>query len=169
MDGLKSTAAYPVFFGGGLTKARPPSPEPPAQIGAHEIPYINRLIEAYDEHCPGGVADAGAATAHPLYGPHMSDSRRDFYCAESLREFSKDVLIEPDDYESLSRQIHDGIKPTMARGYPDGYERVLAVCEHATQVQLDDHPLRGEVQPADRIGMCHQLANDGHVAWKLRP
>jgi hypothetical protein len=168
VDGLKGTAVYPVFFGGGLTKARPPLPAPPAEIADHEVPYITRLVEAYDEHCPRGVADAAAATAHPVYGGHLSDSRRDFYCAESLREFSKDVLVEPDDYDSLKQQIHDGIKPTVAKAYPDGYERVLCACEHATHVQLDDHPLAGDVQPADRIGMCHQLANDGRVSWRSR-
>jgi hypothetical protein len=42
---------------------------------------------------------------------------------------------------------------------------VLAACEQAIVVQLGDHPLAGEVNPADRSGICHQLANDDRVRW----
>jgi hypothetical protein len=163
---LKGTPVYSVFFGGGLTKPRPEDATPPEEIADHEIPYITRLVEAYDEHCDEGIADHDEATEHKQYGPHLADSRRDFYRAESLREFSKDVLVHPDDYASLQDQVYDGVKLTVAKPFPDGYQRVLSVCEQATRVQLDDHPLTPEVQPGDRIGMCHQLANDGRVEWK---
>jgi hypothetical protein len=133
VDGLEGTAIYPVFFGGGLSKPRPVDTPPPSEVAAHELTYITRLVEAYDDHCPHGVSDLDAASAHEEYGPHLRDSRRDFYCAESLREFSKDVLVEPDDFESLQEQVYDGVKYTILREFSTGYDRVLAVCEHATE------------------------------------
>jgi hypothetical protein len=163
---LKGTASYSVLFGGGLAKPRPPDETPPAEITTSELGYVAALVEAYDEHCPGGVADAQRALEDGTYGPHLRRSRREFYCAESLREFSKDVLTEPDNFESLQQQIEDGIQNTLAKSFPDGYARVLAVCEHATTIQISDHPLRAELRPADRSGVCHQLANDGRVRWK---
>lgn len=62
--------------------------------------------------------------------------------------------------------MYDGIKYTVNRDFPSGYDRVLAVCEQAVSTQISDHPLRDALHPADRTGICHQLANDGRVAWK---
>lgn len=166
VDGLKDSAIYPVLFGSGLQKPRPPVPAPPQKIAAAELPYVTALIDAYDDHCSAPVSDADAAFAHERYGSHLRGSRREFYCAESLREFSKDVLVAPDDYTSLQQQIADGIRHTVARDHPSGFDRVLAACEQATSVQVDDHPLAGELAPSDRAGMCHQLANDGRVKWR---
>jgi hypothetical protein len=165
VDDLKGQPSYAVFFGGGLTKPRPEDATPPAQIDPSELKYISELVAAYDDHCSDPVASAGDAFAHPTYGPHLKDSRQDFYCAETLRAFSKDVLAPPDDYQALQDQIYHGVKHTVSLSHADGYERVLKVCEQATRVELDDHPLRPEVKPQDRSGMCHQLANDGKVTW----
>lgn len=123
-------------------------------------------MDAYDEHYQGAITSLDEALAHDDYGPHLRGSRREFYCAESLREFSKDVLAPPDNFDDLQTQVFDGIRHKLAEDHPTGYERVLAVCGHATSVQLDDHPLSGDLQPADRAGICHQLANDGKVKWR---
>jgi hypothetical protein len=163
---MQSSAIYPVLFGGGLTKPRPPDKKPPETIAGHEVGYVAELVAAYKDHGPGEkIADPEDALAHGTYGAHLRLSRRQFYCAESLREFSKDVLAHPDDYASLREEIHGGIEPTLFMDYANGYDRVRAVCQHATLVEVSDHPLRGELRAADRAGMCHQLANDGEVRW----
>jgi hypothetical protein len=163
---LKNSAVYPALFGGGLTKPRPANQIPPDEIATHELPYIDCLIEAYEDHCHTEVGSADQAREHPMYGAHLVESRRDFYCAESLREFSKDVLIDPDEYVSLQEVVFDGVKYIHAQSFPSGYERVLAVCAQSAAVQVGDHPLGGELTPADRSGICHQLANDGRWRWK---
>jgi hypothetical protein len=167
VNDLKGSAVYPVLFGGGLTKPRPINKMPPEEIAAEEIPYVGKLVDAYAEHSTiGPVTSAESALAHETYGPHLRSSRREFYCAESLREFSKDVLIEPDDFASLQEAVYDGVKYTAERDFQSGYDRVLAVCEQATTVQVGDHPLSGDLTPADRSGMCHQLANDDRLTWR---
>jgi hypothetical protein len=168
VDDLKGSPIYAVLFGGGLTKPRPADSPPPEAIAPNELPYIAALLDAYREHATQPLPTAELALSHDTYGPHLRWSRREFYCAESLHEFSKDVLLAPDDFPGLQQQIHDGITHTVAREFPSGYERVLAVCEQATRVQIDDHPLKGDLRPADRAGICHQLANDGRVAWRRR-
>lgn len=162
---LKDTPMYPVFFGGGLSKPRPEGAPPPARIADTELPYISRLVEAYDEHSDDGIDGHVAAMAHERYGGHLRESRRDFYTAEALRQFSKDVLVAPDDFDSLCEQLYDGVKNTIFKDFQTGYDRVLAVAEQASTVQFDDHPLAGDVRTGDRTGMCHQLANDGRVEW----
>jgi hypothetical protein len=162
---LRDTSAYPYFFGGGLTKPRPADQTPPEEIAEHEMRYIGELLAAYDEHCETPISAAESALEHQTYGNDLRSSRQDFYCAESLREFSKDAFPEPDIFSDLQLRVHDGVRFTLDRDHPTGYDRALAVREHATTVQLGDHPLAGEVNPADRSGICHQLVNDGKIRW----
>jgi hypothetical protein len=166
VEDLKGTRIYPVFFGGGLSKPRPPVKTPPPSINSHELGYVNALVEAYDDHCAASIPSVDAAFGHDKYGPHLETSRANFYCAESLREFSKDVLTPPDNFEELQDQVYDGIQPKLAESHPSGFDRVLAVSAHATVVGISDHPLKSDLEPADRIGICHQLANDGRVRWR---
>jgi hypothetical protein len=79
------------------------------------MPYVGCLVDAYDDHCDQAIQSSDDALSHDTYGEHLRSSRKDFYCAESLREFSKDVLIEPDDFESLQQEIYDGVKYTIDR------------------------------------------------------
>jgi hypothetical protein len=166
VEGLKGSAVYPIYFGGGLSKPRPPVKTPPPSIDSHELGYVNALVDAYNDDCAESIASADVAFGHERYGPHLETSRANFYCAESLREFSKDVLTPPNSFEELQDQVHDGIQPKLAESHSSGYARVLAVSAHATLIGISDHPLRSDLEPADRIGICHQLANDGRVKWR---
>ncbi|MFL5844349.1 MAG: ABC-three component system protein [Solirubrobacteraceae bacterium] len=164
---LQGKQIYPIFFGGGLSKPRPEDMKPPATVADHELGYVECLVEAYDEDSSGAVGDLAAIEADETYGSHLRSSRREFYCAESLREFSKDVLVaEHKQYGDLQQQVHDGIDPVVRSEFKSGYARVLAVTAQAAAVQLDDHPLTPVLKVADRKGICHQLANDGTVRWK---
>lgn len=165
IDDLSSSPIYPHFFGGGLTKPRPADTVPPEEIAAHELPYISQLVAAYDDHCSAVVDSVETALGLRPYGDHLRDSRRDFYCAESLREFTRDAFPHPDTFAELQTLLYDGIKFTLAKEHPSGYDRVIAVCEQAVTVQLGDHALAPEVNPPDRSGICHQLANEDRVQW----
>lgn len=163
---LHGTPSYSYFFGGGLTKPRPADLVPPETVASHEMPYVEALVEAYHDHCADEIATIESALAHKDYGPDLRGSRQDFYRAESLREFSKDAYPDPEIFPGLQALVRDGIRFTLARDHPTAFERSLAVREHATVVELGDHPLAGEVNPADRAGICHQLVNDGEFRWK---
>lgn len=163
---LTGTTVYAPFFGGGLTKPRPVNKTPPPTIDAKEIPYVGQLVEAYSDHSkPTTIATADQALAHGTYGPHLKRSRREFYCAESLREFGKDVLVDENAFDDLQQEFLDGIASTLAMEHDTGYHRVLATTQQAVQVEISDHPLKPDLKPADRSGICHQLANDGKVKW----
>lgn len=165
VDDLKDAAVYPYFFGGGLIKPRPPDRMAPEEIAAHELPYVEQLVAAYNDACPTSISTVEEALGLEPYCAHLRASRQDFYCAESLREFSQDAFPEPRTFEELQQLVSDGIRHTVAMTHASGYDRVLATCQQATVVHLGDHPLAGEVNPADRSGICHQLANDDRVRW----
>jgi hypothetical protein len=162
---LRRSSSYPYFFGGGFTKPRPTNKTPPDAIGPEELRYVNELIAAYAEHHGNRLASVESALTHAEYGPDLKGSRQDFYCAESLREFSRDVFPDVDVFAELQQLVHQGIRFTLARGFPNGFDRSLAVREHSTTIELGDHPLAGEVDPADRSGICHQLVNEGAFRW----
>lgn len=162
---LAGTSSYAYFFGAGLTKPRPADRMPPAEIAAYEMPYIRELLAAYDDHCSERVTTVESALAKTVYGADLLGSRQDFYCAESLHEFSKDAYPDPHTFPELQDLINSGIRFTLAREHATGYDRSLAVREHATTIELGDHPLSDDVKPADRSGICHQLVNDGRFKW----
>ena len=50
---------------------RPADRVPPDEIAAHEMPYVNELLVAYDEHCAEEVATVESALAHGVYGDDL--------------------------------------------------------------------------------------------------
>lgn len=162
---LEDSRVYPALFGGGLIKPRPPVPPTPESIDSKELGYINALVDAYRDDAVETISDVGEAMAHEKYGEHLRHSRKEFYCAEALREFSKDVLPDEGSYRDLQEQIRDGVWHVLLDEHASAYRRVLAVCTQAVAVATDDHPLTGDLKPNDRTGICHQLANDGEIKW----
>jgi len=75
-------------------------------------------------------------------------------------------ITEPGTFESLQKQIHDGVMDTHDRPHRDGYERVMAVTDQAQSLSLDAHPLNKIALPTTRRGVCHQLASAGELIWK---
>lgn len=162
---LEDTPAYSRFFGGGFVKTRPERKAPPADVHDSEMPYLEALIEAYSEHASTSL-DLATARSHSKYGVHLEGSREDFYEAEALRVFSRGHFDADTSFGDLQAQMHDAIRHTVMSEYADGFQRVLKVCEVAVTAQIDSHPLSIVMRPADRSGICHQLANDGRVKWR---
>ena len=151
-------------FGGGLPP-RPKSEKPPEEVEAHERNYVDRLLEAYADHAGEAQISLSEITKWKPLNDHLKRSREAFFHAESLRVFVRDKT-EPGTFESLQDEIHDGVADTHDKSHPDGYARVVAVTDMAQTLALDAHPLNRAARPADRRGVCHQLANDGRLTWK---
>lgn len=78
-------------FGGGLPQ-RPPQEEPPADLSDHEANYVRALLDAYSDHLKRPLAATSDIADETNLTEHFSDSRLEFYSAESLRSFSRDTL-----------------------------------------------------------------------------
>lgn len=157
----QKTPYFAVRFGLGLP-ARPVPPAPPAEIASGETRYVAQLLEAYGDNQKTIYGTPDALT--PGHQRHLRRARENFYCAEALRSFSRDSL--PDGaFENLQRQILDGVIDTAEAHHACGLTRVNATTAHATNLSLTSAALLGRVEPSDRKGIVHRLANEDLLTW----
>lgn len=161
IEGHAKTRYFAVRFGLGLPP-RPASPEPPAKPSSAETRYVQQLMAAYADHLKRPVA--GPHELEPRLGRHFVRARESFYCAEALRNFSRDTLPEGA-FEHLQKQIFDGVIDVCAAPQPCGFTRVNATTAQAATLSLTSSALVGRVDVADRHGICHQLANEDRLIW----
>ena len=159
-----ATTRWHVYrFGGGLP-ARPRPQQPPDEPLPTEATYVRQLLLAYGDHLQREVHSPDDLAGEQCLREHFSDSRVEFYSAESLRSFSRDTL-PPGEFEGLQEQIHWGIRDQVRASHADGYARVVEVVRTSRQIQLTNNSLVSHLSVMDRGGVCHQLANDGKVRW----
>jgi hypothetical protein len=150
-------------FGGGLPP-RPVNDPPPEKPASNETNYVRHLYDAYSDHLKRAISESNDFSNESHIKEHFSDSRIDFYSAESLRLFSRDIL-PPGEFEKLKTEIHVGIKDEIRSDHLDGYKCVVSTVKTARSLHLSSHSLLGKLTMSDRGGICHQLANDNIVKW----
>ena len=161
IEGHAKTRYFAVRFGLGLPP-RPASPQPPTELSSAETRYVQQLMAAYADHLERPVV--GPHELEPRLGRHFVRARESFYCAEALRNFSRDTL--PDGaFEHLQKQIFDGVIDVCEAPQPCGLTRVNATTAQAAALSLTSSALLGRVDVADRHGICHQLANEDRLVW----
>ncbi len=154
------TRYFAVRFGLGL----PPRPTPPAarradrrrdpiRAAAHGSVCASRTAAC------GRIIRSGAPTQAALRTVTES-----FYCAEALRNFSRDTLPEGA-FEHLQKQIFDGVIDVCEASHPCGFTRVNATTAHASALAVTSSALLGRFDISDRHGICHQLANEDRLTW----
>jgi len=159
----QATRYHVIRFGGGLP-SRPDPDKPPDTISSEEARYVTPLVEAYSEHTGRTLKSVDELRDRQDLTDHFRRCREHFYCAESLRNFSRDHLPH-DEFEKLQNEIHDGIIDVVSLRHADGYERVVKTIQKARRLQITDHPLLSCLHTNDRSGICHQLANDNRLVW----
>jgi hypothetical protein len=95
---------------------------------------------------------------------HLQKARIQFYSAESLHKFSRDYL-PAGEYERLQDFIYEGIENIILSEHKHGFEKVKNAVQEAYKIQIDSHPLKERLEPLDRAGICHQLANNDRLKW----
>lgn len=163
IDEHRQTPYFAYRFGGGLP-SRAPVKLPPVDPGPVETTYVRALLDAYEDRLGAPVQSHQDLMDDFLQG-HFARSRREFFSAESLREFSRDN-VPPGTFEDLLDNIHDGVVDVEQAQHADAVERVLAVVKHAKAIQLTANALVARTYSADRGGMCHQLANEMRLRWR---
>lgn len=163
IDQHRHTPWHAARFGGGLP-VRQPVPAPPSAVGPHEATYVRALLDAYEERTHSTIASAAQLSDANL-SAHFTRSRREFYSAEALREFSRDNVPEGT-FTLLLDEVHDGVIDVVEAAHPDAVERVLQTVKQAKSLQLTANALVPRVTTTDRGGICHQLANEQRVRWR---
>lgn len=150
-------------FGGGLPE-RPEMPDPPAVPAAIEGVFVRALLDAYEDRLQASILELADLNDTNLVR-HLQRSRAEFYCAEALREFSKDN-VPPGTFDALLDEVENGISDILMAGHVDAFEKVLAVVRQAKTLPLTANALISRISAPDRGGMCHQLANQEKLKWR---
>lgn len=147
----------------GIAKPRGENPPTPTTPSSQEIKYIEELLKIYEEH--GGTPMALEDVLVSMdYCDHLNGCRGEFYSAEGLKRFSRDVM--PGEFEKLMDSVYVGIKRESSNPrHRTGFDRLDAVLQTATSLQVTDSPLYKRLLPADLPGTCHQLVNEEKLKW----
>ena len=163
-----SHTKYHSYVFGTKLMVRPPVPPPPKEVHAKETRYVDAMYGAFAEHLNVPTCTLASISGHKHLRSTFDHARVCFYSAESLKEFSRETWPDDSCFNAVADIIHQGIQFTMTDNHADGYRRMRAACETALTVQVDAALPLGDPPPNDRIGVCHQLANDGLVTWKVK-
>ncbi|NOS83110.1 MAG: hypothetical protein HOP32_16170 [Nitrospira sp.] len=163
IDQHRLTPWHATRFGGGLP-TRPAPPTPPVAVESHEANYVRALLDAYEDRLKRQLPAPDSLKDEALRS-HFSRSRREFYCAEALKEFSRDN-VPPGTFDQLLDEVHDGVVDVVEGKHSDAVERVLETVKQAKGLQLSANSLVCRVLTTDRGGMCHQLANARRLWWR---
>jgi hypothetical protein len=148
------------LFGVEQTRDQSVIPSLPDSV---EQNYLEEILKVYveDGSAPLTLTEAFASS---LYGDHLQGCRAEFYSAEGLARFSRDV--HPGEFENLKNSVHSGVKRVIAHpALKTGMERMTTVLDHSAGMQITDNPLSRRLLPADLPGTCHHLVNEKKIKW----
>jgi hypothetical protein len=162
LDAHRLTAYWTQRFGGLL-----PSPRPgvtPEAIALHETVYVRKLLDVYAEAAGTEITCASDLDAHAQWNTDLQKQRVKFFDAEAFMATYRDQT-EPGTTEDFADQILNAIEPSlMIPG--SGLNRLstaLTVAGKAEPASV----LAPQAKTGIKQGVCHQLANDDHVTWKV--
>lgn len=143
---------------------RPAEGEPSPIVEEHELVYVGRLIEVYQEKYDERIDSIDRIAGDPRSSEHFERQRIDFHSASALKSFARDA-VPSRVIRRFERDIHAAVIDTEQKDHPDGMERLGAVLKAAQDVQLTRTELFNEITVNDRKGMCHHLANEQKLRW----
>jgi len=148
----------------------PPTIEPPTQIQDFEQPYINELYAAYgDKEKISGFGEAHLAD-HALYADDIKVRRIDYFSAESIRRGVMEIYggNYANQFDVLKTETYAGVRNTVMKSFPNGFERMLEVMEKAAGFQTAQYLLTRSpnwISNRIKMGVCHFLVNDKKIWW----
>jgi len=152
----------------GITPERPLDEAVPKIVSAKEHQYAQALLDVYAELAAAPVTIASLSGSD--YEDHFQSCRAEFFCAEGLARFSRDLYAELDStndpFRVLMTQVHKGVRSAWASPrHKTGLDRLEAVAGQASNLQTNENPLTAFLRPGDLPGTCHHLANEGELKW----
>ena len=140
--------------------ANDPAPTIPAVV---EQIYLAELLKVYVEHFTSPLT-LDQAFQSSEYGDHLQSCRAEFYSADGLARFGRDIY--PGEFENLKDAVHNGVRRLLASpNISTGMERMTSVLDHASGLQVSENPLSKKLLPADLPGTCHHLVNEKKIKW----
>ena len=155
------TAAMAKWFG------KDPGPAPvgmaPAEVQAHEMPYVQQLLDAYGERDHAEFKQHEDVKAHDEFGPHLDMQRERFFDADAFSRFYRDNTMS-EEIETLRTDMLHGVVDIHRATHADSLSRVDAVMAQAATVAPSGVLARHARVPVKQ-GICHHFANEGRLKW----
>lgn len=157
-----------IHIGGNIINL-PPELLPPDDIDDEEIPYVNELLLAYaDASGNAPLTKDEVAKLKGKYKDNFVEQRINYYSAVRICRIIRESYANPEqEMNTWKSQTFDYISDTYRDDYPNGYKRLIAVLikvvDSKTQAAIDGCDQL--IQPKERKGVCHLLANDGAIHW----
>lgn len=156
---------YTSFFGGGFSKPRPLDKLPTDEMLAIEDEYITRLLEAYSDLLHTRIDSIEQLYVFSDELKHLKTQRINFYKAESLKDYANESLPSETIFEEFQDSIYDALEDTINDDYENGFRCLKETLKEVQRIDLSGNIISQVTRPADRKGICHQLANDGKIRW----
>jgi hypothetical protein len=164
IDDHKMTPYHAARFGGGLPDRPKPIAPPPTIEEPLESRYIQQLLSAYSDHLNTLINALENLSEWPALKEEFNRQREHFYHAESLRNFARDT-VPPGTFEELQKEIYAGVIDIINGQHADGRAKMQQVLQAAMRLQMTANALISVVKMQDRMGICHQLANEDKLQW----
>lgn len=158
------TNFHEIVFGKPLIERGAPPP-PPSTIAEEERGYVQQLYEVISEMISAPVTKEADFAAHRKSATLFERSRITFYSAEGLKRLAHDQMQQVEFFHDLVKKFGDGLYHTYTGPAASGHERLTATVKAAQSQEIDAHVLKPHMEPLDREGICHHLANDGVARW----
>jgi hypothetical protein len=162
LEAHRQTAFWAERFGGMLPKPNPGIT--PDDMMQHETVYVGKLLEVYAETEGAAIIDVSDLDGHPEWKDDLQKQRVRFFDAEAFIATYRDQT-EPGTTEDFADQIADAIEASlMSKGTGlDRLTKALTIASITTPANV----LSPQAKPRVKQGVCHQLANDKRVTWKI--
>ena len=153
-----------------LMKRYPKPQTMPIPEEVEDMRDVKELYKAYGDKTGNTYILPEDLEEEPLLKRDFDRQRTSYYQAETIRREMRDTLKvdEESNFKIFKDEVYDGVIDTCETDYDNGYERMKAVIQHATTVQLssntEDRMLRW-VGPGEKKGACHMLVNDERLYW----
>jgi hypothetical protein len=167
IEDYKKTNYFSYRFGGGLQKTRNSAPNIPLNIKSHEIPYITNIFNAYGTRLKKTINSEKDFETESILTGHFLRQRNNFYHAESLEQFSRDVLPTGNtSFKDLKDEVYEQIiEVCESVSYLDGVVKMDEAIKMAKTGTYNSNPLSGELKSNDKSGICHHLSNENRIKW----
>lgn len=143
---------------------RPKADMPPTVPTLFELQYIQQLLAAYADHLKTPVPDISSLNSHSNLVEHLHRSRTDYFMADSLNRFYRDQF-PAGAFDHVVKHVFDGVIETAETDFPDALARVRETVKNAATLTLSQTEYTRYVEPGDKKGICHHLANDNKLRW----
>ena len=159
--------------GGRIVKIDPIIAPEEVAPSEEERLYIKALLEIFSDLL-GEEIDSiiELKVSDPNLYKELISNRECFYSAESIRHIIRDAFSDGEEYFTKYKdELYEGVIVVHHMNYADGYDRLQAVLNKSTLMNLNCQKLERLyiIGAKEKKGICHMLVDEGKItSWIKR-